>query len=112
LYRSKCSKDPSHDGKRIARQGLAAAVKQILANGFFHADPHPGNLLVTENMNLCIIDWGMVGRLTEKERLELTEFLRAVVEKDSRALVQSLLRMRRPSDRDLDSASKDQLIIY
>jgi predicted unusual protein kinase regulating ubiquinone biosynthesis (AarF/ABC1/UbiB family) len=54
---------------------------------------------------------GMVGRLTEKERLELTEFLRAVVEKDSKALVQSLLRMRRPSDKDLDSASKDQLII-
>ncbi|WP_419656367.1 ABC-1 domain-containing protein [Desulfosarcina variabilis str. Montpellier] len=80
-----------YDGEQIAKQGLAAATKQILEDGFFHADPHPGNLLVTEQMNLCIIDWGMVGRLTEKDRFELTELLRAVVEKDSDALMHSLL---------------------
>ena len=82
-----------YDGERIAKQGLAAATKQILEDGFFHADPHPGNLLVTEKMDLCIIDWGMVGRLTEKDRFELTELLRAVVEKDSDALMHSLLRL-------------------
>jgi ubiquinone biosynthesis protein len=85
--------DPMYDGARMAKQGLAAAVKQILEDGFFHADPHPGNLLVTQDMNLCIIDWGMVGRLTEKDRFELTELLRAVVDRDSGALVHSLLRI-------------------
>jgi len=82
-----------YDEARIAKQGLAAATKQILDDGFFHADPHPGNLLVTDKMNLCIIDWGMVGRLTEKDRYELTDLLRAIVDKDSQALVQSLLRL-------------------
>jgi ubiquinone biosynthesis protein len=82
-----------YDAKRLARQGLRAAVKQILEDGFFHADPHPGNLLITEDANLCIIDWGMVGRLTERDRHELIDLLKAVVEKDSDALVHSLLRL-------------------
>lgn len=86
-------RDSIYDAERIARQGLAAAVKQILEDGFFHADPHPGNLLVTEKLNLCIIDWGMVGRLTEEDRYALTDLLRAVVDKDSEALTQSLLRL-------------------
>lgn len=82
-----------YDGERIAKQGLAAATKQILEDGFFHADPHPGNLLVTEDMNLCIIDWGMVGRLTEHDRFELTELMRSVVERDTDALTHSLIRL-------------------
>jgi len=85
--------DSTYDGECIAKQGLAAATKQILEDGFFHADPHPGNLLITENQNLCIIDWGMVGRLTEKDRFEITELLRSVVERDSDALTQNLVRL-------------------
>ena len=82
-----------YNAERVAKQGLQAAVKQILEDGFFHADPHPGNLLVTDDMNLCIIDWGMVGRLTERDRYELIDLLKAVVDKDSDALVHSLLRL-------------------
>jgi len=98
-------RDSVYDVARIAKQGLAAAVKQILDDGFFHADPHPGNLLVTDKMNLCIIDWGMVGRLTEKDRYELTDLLRAVVDKDSQALVQSLLRLCQNKGGDVDPSS-------
>jgi ubiquinone biosynthesis protein len=82
-----------HDRRRIATQGLAAATKQILEDGFFHADPHPGNLLITDKMNLCIIDWGMVGRLTEKDRFELIDLLRAIVDKESDTLMHSVLRL-------------------
>jgi len=82
-----------YDGERIGKQGLAAATKQILEDGFFHADPHPGNLLITEDMNLCIIDWGMVGRLTENDRFELTELLRSIVDRDTDALTHSLIRL-------------------
>ena len=82
-----------YDGERIGKQGLAAATKQILEDGFFHADPHPGNLLVTADMNLCLIDWGMVGRLTENDRFELTELLRSIVDRDTDALTHSLIRL-------------------
>ena len=44
-----------YDAEKSAKQGLHAAVKQILEDGFFHADPHPGTLLVTDDMNLLSI---------------------------------------------------------
>jgi ubiquinone biosynthesis protein len=75
----------------LARCGLRVTIKQILEDGFFHADPHPGNLLISENNTLSLLDWGMVGRLTDADRYELIEFLYAIVDKDSRRLVDALL---------------------
>ena len=77
----------------LAKQGLKTAIKQILEDGFFHADPHPANLLIMENDKLALIDWGMVGRLTEKDRFELIGILKSVVEKDSSTLVNELLNI-------------------
>lgn len=77
----------------LAKQGLKTAIKQILEDGFFHADPHPANLLIMENDKLALIDWGMVGRLTEKDRFELIGILKSVVEKDSSTLVNDLLNI-------------------
>jgi ubiquinone biosynthesis protein len=85
--------DAAFDTQKLAKQGLEAAIKQILEDGFFHADPHPGNLLVTEDMNLCIIDWGQTGRITQTDRYALMDLLKAVVDKDSEAMVQTLLRL-------------------
>jgi len=81
------------DPKALARQGLGAAIKQILDDGFFHADPHPGNVLITPEGNLCLLDWGIVGRLTERDRYELIDLIKAVVDKDSKALMDTLLIM-------------------
>jgi len=97
------------DAESLARQGLNAAIKQILEDGFFHADPHPGNILVAEGNMLCLLDWGMVGRLSERDRYELMDLIKAVVEKDSEGLVDSLLLLtkgeygidRRGLERDL-----------
>ncbi len=84
-----------HDRMQLARLGLRTVVQQILEDGFFHADPHPGNLLVSGDMKLSIIDWGMVGRLTEQDRFLLIEMLTAVVDKNSQALVESFLQICR-----------------
>jgi ubiquinone biosynthesis protein len=77
----------------LARQGLKAAIKQILEDGFFHADPHPGNMVITKEKRLCLMDWGMVGRLSETDRYELIDLLKSVVEKDTRTLLNALLRI-------------------
>ncbi|MFN2353157.1 MAG: ABC1 kinase family protein [Desulfopila sp.] len=82
-----------YDKEKIAMMGLRAGVKQILEDGFFHADPHPGNMLVRKDMTLCLIDWGLVGRLTEKDRFQLIELLQAIVEKNSDSLVRCFLRL-------------------
>ncbi len=81
------------DLQSLAAKGLQAAIKQILEDGFFHADPHPGNLLITEEGKICLLDWGMTGRLTERDRIELIELLKSVVEKDGEALLHAFLRL-------------------
>lgn len=81
------------DRKNLAKQGLGVAIKQILEDGFFHADPHPGNLLITEEHGLCLLDWGMVGRLTLKDRYELIELIRAVVDEDTEGLADGLITL-------------------
>jgi ubiquinone biosynthesis protein len=86
------------DPEALARRGLRAAIKQILEDGFFHADPHPGNLLITAQEGLCLVDWGMVGRLTEKDRYELIDLIKSVVDKDSDGLVHALLRVCKKRD--------------
>ena len=96
------------DREFIAKQGLKAAVKQILEDGYFHADPHPGNLLIKDDMDLCLIDWGLVGRLTEKDRFLLIELLKAVVDKDSDALVDTFLRLSNNKNRVPDPRAMER----
>ena len=95
--------DP-HD---IARLGLNTAIKQILEDGYFHADPHPGNLIFSKEKGLCLIDWGMVGRLTERDRYDLIDLIRAIVEKDSGLLMETLLRIT-VKERDVDDRALER----
>jgi len=102
-------RDSLEEPAALARQGLKAAIKQILEDGFFHADPHPGNMVITNEKRLCLMDWGMVGRLSETDRYELIDLMKSVVERDTRALLNALLRItkgetgvdRRALERDL-----------
>jgi ubiquinone biosynthesis protein len=66
------------ENEQLAQTGLRVVVKQVLENGFFHADPHPGNFLVVEDKQLCLIDWGVVGILPSETRYELVELISAI----------------------------------
>jgi predicted unusual protein kinase regulating ubiquinone biosynthesis (AarF/ABC1/UbiB family) len=68
------------DGAALAEQLFQAYLKQILVDGFFHADPHPGNILLTENSSLALIDLGMVGRLSPRLQESLLRILLAISE--------------------------------
>ncbi|MCJ8498987.1 ABC1 kinase family protein [Desulfatitalea alkaliphila] len=81
------------DAPHLARIGLAASIRQILENGFFHADPHPGNMLIMGNETLALLDWGMVGRLTPKDRNDMIDLIGAVVSRDSDDLVDAILTL-------------------
>jgi ubiquinone biosynthesis protein len=85
--------DQHLDREVLARAGLRLTIKQILEDGFFHADPHPGNLVILDNNVLCLLDWGMVGRLTRRTRYELIDLINAVVDKDSERLLSILLNL-------------------
>lgn len=77
--------------RKLARLGLQGIVKQILRDGFFHADPHPGNIVVGPDDTLCMLDCGMVGRLTEEARFRLTELIQATIDRDPGRIVSVLL---------------------
>lgn len=79
--------------KELALAGIHATAKQILEDGFFHADPHPGNLLLTHRQSLCLLDWGMVGRLTKQMRYQIIDLIRAMAEKDSEKVMETLIQM-------------------
>jgi len=79
--------------EKIARRGLEIIQKQILIDGFFHADPHSGNIRILEGDVICFLDWGMVGRLTAEMKATLLDFLAAVIKKDSNKLLKATIPM-------------------
>ncbi|MDX2043691.1 MAG: AarF/ABC1/UbiB kinase family protein [Acidobacteriota bacterium] len=68
-------------------------LKQLLEDGFFHADPHPGNLRVMDDGRLAFFDFGMVGRITPKLQSQLIDAFFHIVEKDVKGLTQDLINL-------------------
>ena len=68
------------DGAALAEELFRAYLKQILVDGFFHADPHPGNVFLTDNYQIALIDLGMVGRVMPGLQEQLLQLLLAISE--------------------------------
>ena len=81
------------DRKIFAQNGVNALLRQVFIEGFFHADPHPGNYFAMPGNVFAFIDYGMVGRLMEKERLELASFFISFLNKDSESAIKHLLHI-------------------
>ncbi|MEH1934154.1 MAG: AarF/ABC1/UbiB kinase family protein [Nostoc sp.] len=79
------------DRKAIARQGAQAYLIQLLNSGFFHADPHPGNIAVSASGALIFYDFGMMGRIKANVREGLMQTLFGIAQKDGDRVVQSLI---------------------
>lgn len=86
--------DMDIDRRRIAEIGTECYFKMIFLNGFFHADPHPGNILVMENNVLCFVDFGMVGRLDNEFMENLAELFIYTVNYDIKGMVNQMMYMR------------------
>ncbi|KAF5030953.1 putative protein kinase UbiB [anaerobic digester metagenome] len=95
----------------IADTGFAAYVQQIFVDGFFHGDPHPGNLLVTELGEIVFLDYGIVGVLRLERRRVFVDFLLAMTRKDVAGVIAALGKLDvhiNPADLD---AVKDDLYL-
>lgn len=79
------------DRTLLAQRGAQAVLKMIVEDGFFHADPHPGNVFYLPGNGIAFIDFGMVGRLSERRREELLQLLLGLVERQSQAVAEVLL---------------------
>ncbi len=79
------------DRRVLARLGAETYLQQLLRDGFFHADPHPGNLAVTPEGQLIFYDFGMMGRIKANVREKLMETLFGIAEKNAERVMQSLI---------------------
>jgi ubiquinone biosynthesis protein len=70
------------DVARVVRTALDGVVRMIFIDGFFHGDLHPGNLLVRDDNVLCLIDFGLCGRLTRRQRDALVDMMVGLVRQD------------------------------
>ena len=84
---------PEIDKKKIANYGLKSYFKQMMLDGFFHADPHPSNLIVTEDQKLCYIDAGMMGILNEDFKENLAELILLLLSGNSNNIINHLIYM-------------------
>ncbi|MDU4695089.1 MULTISPECIES: ABC1 kinase family protein [Paenibacillus] len=82
-----------YNRKELAERLVNALLRQIFEGGFFHADPHPGNLLVTRNGELAFIDFGMVGRLSGEMKDHLSSLVIALMRRSTEGMVRAILRM-------------------
>ena len=81
----------------LSEHFMEAAVKQLLVDGFFHGDPHPGNVLVDLNSsNVCMIDLGMCGQLTMQQRFTLIKLMIVVRQQDAAAMAQVMRGLSTP----------------
>jgi ubiquinone biosynthesis protein len=85
--------DAGLDRKVVAADAARIIIKEVMADGFFHADPHPGNFFVLPQNVIGAIDFGMVGHLTEVDRINLVRLYIASVRMDADAIVEQLIRM-------------------
>ncbi len=78
------------DRVQLARTGAGLVLKMVLEDGFFHADPHPGNIFYMPDGAIGVIDFGMVGRVTEQRRFQIVRLLHGLVVHDSAAVAEVL----------------------
>jgi ubiquinone biosynthesis protein len=78
------------DPKEIADRGFNAYMQQIFEDGFFHGDPHPGNLLVSKDGTLSFLDFGIVGVIYPERRFSFVHLLSAMVYQDPELMIKAL----------------------
>jgi ubiquinone biosynthesis protein len=86
-------KQQGYDLKEVASRGADSILKQICFYGFYHADPHPGNIFILPNNVVCFIDFGMMGHISQQQREDFTDFVELLINKDENKIVDALLKL-------------------
>jgi len=81
------------DRREIARRGFDLIMNQIFVHGFFHADPHPGNVFILPGNVICYLDFGMMGRIGRKSRENFADLIMNIVRRDEAKATESLLKL-------------------
>ncbi len=86
------------DSRVLAQNGVDAFLRQVFVEGFFHADPHPGNYFALPGSVFAFIDYGMVGRLNSDNRREMASLFISFINKDSESAIEHIKHLVEMSD--------------
>ena len=86
------------NGSALAEELFRAYLKQVLVDGMFHADPHPGNVFLTDDHKVALLDLGMVGRTTPQLQEQLVKMLMAISEGKSEVACDIAIQISQPTD--------------
>lgn len=108
LSKSGLLADSGFDLSDIARRGANMFLEMVFRDGFYHADPHPGNLMILQDAVIGVLDCGMVGRVDEALREQIEDLLMAAIDQDSDRLVEALVEIGEiPPDFDRTALRSD-----
>ena len=106
-------KEAGNNPKELAKNVVNSILKQILVEGYFHGDPHPGNVLALPGDDLVFLDFGMVGRLSSEMKNNLASLVIALMRKKTDDVVKSIMHMGIvPEDIDVMSLRADVDRLY
>ncbi len=101
-----------YDLFRLARRGADIFVEMVFRDGFYHADPHPGNLMVLEGQVIGVMDCGMVGRVDDDLREQIEDVLLSALDLDTDAMLDGVVHLGQvPPDFDADEL-KSELVHF
>ncbi|MGJ8653721.1 MAG: ABC1 kinase family protein [Opitutaceae bacterium] len=97
------------EATELARLGGDSVFHQIVGTGFFHSDPHSGNMLITPDQRICFLDWGQAGQITLDMRHHLADLFAAITERNASKVIRVAERMainnrridRRPIEKEV-----------
>ena len=96
------------DGGLLAEELLSAYLKQFLVDGLFHADPHPGNVFLTDDDRIALFDLGMVGRVTRTFQDNLLRLMLAISEGRGEAAAEAAIKMGEPKEGSIAKLSNGE----
>ncbi len=103
------------DRKQLAKTFLRAMVKQILVDGFFHGDPHPGNVMVDlDTGDVVFLDMGMMGHLSRDDRMAIIDLLWAIRSVDAHELASVMIKLStpfKPFDEQVFREQMEQMVL-
>lgn len=93
--------------RRVIKDGFESILTQVFVHGFFHGDPHPGNILVMKDGRIAFVDFGITGHFDEKLKAKCTDIFYGMINNDSESVAETLIDLSETEAENVDELKND-----
>ncbi len=97
--------------EQVIKNGFEAIMTQVFVHGIFHADPHPGNIIIRKDNSIAFVDFGIVGYFDEKLKNKCIDMIYGIIEQDEEIIMDTLVSMGLEADTDYEQFKADISLI-